>query len=313
MPKAVVENGAIIYYNITILYCEDACSMRKRAAALLIGFIWLFAGCGISFSWPSDEEPAAEEPAVVETTPEPPDDRMTDEEFVAAVAKALQARWDVSAEYSASDLTDMGAAEYQAYLRRCVDAEEAQLGSIVDYRFMDSEIAALAQQYYHALSLQRAGSEFARTAEVNRFNSTWVLGYNYRVSAVWELMQDFSLTVAEEYASRLAELTATHYEAKKQVAFHELIERMSGTLIYDKDLSRSDDTQTCYVGWLENTTEYDIRSLSIGISFLDEDGNIIAQTSDWISDLRAGQGARSVIFAGIEEYAGMEYSISIYQ
>jgi len=287
--------------------------MRKRAAVLLIGIIWLLTGCGLPFSLPSDEEPAEEQPAVVETTPEPPDDRKTDEEFVAAVAKALQARWDVSAEYSASDLADMGAADYQAYLRRCVDAEEEQLGSIVDYRFMDSEVASLAQQYYHALSLQRSGSEYARTAEVSGFNSTWVLGYNYRVSAVWDLMQYFSLTVEEEYASRLAELTATHHEAKKQVAFHELIERLSGTLVYEKDPAQSDDVRTCYVGWIENTTEYDIRSLSIGVSFLDGNGNIIAQTSDWISDLRAGQGARSVIFAGIGEYAGMEYSISIYQ
>ena len=285
--------------------------MRKRTAALLIGIVWLLTGCGIPFFAPSDEEPEKE--PVPEATPEPPDERKTDEEFISAVAKALQARWNVSAGYLASDLAEMSAAEYQAYLRRCVDAEEAELGSIVDYRFMDSEAAALAQQYYHALSLQRRGSEYARTAEVTQFNSTWVLGYNYRVSAVWDLMQDFSLTVEEEYASRLAELTATHHEAKKQVAFHELIERMSGTLVYEKDPARSDDTRTCYVGWIENTTEYDIRSLSVGVSFLDEDGNILAQTSDWISDLRAGQGARSVIFAGTEEYAGMEYSISIYQ
>ena len=285
--------------------------MKNRIAALLIGIIWLLAGCGMSFFAPPAEEP--EEEPIPEATPEPTDERKTDEEFVAAVSRALQARWDVSAEYSASELAEMGAAEYQEYLRRCVDAEEAELGSIVDYRFLDSDLAALAQQYYHALSLQRTGIDYAQTAELRDYNSTWVLGYNYRVSAVWDLMQDFSLRVEEGYASRLAELTATHLEAKKQVAFRELIDRMSWTLVYEKDPVLSDDEQTCYVGWVVNDTGYDIKSMSVGVSFLNEEGDILFQTSDWISDLHAGQGARSVIYARPGDYAGMEYTITIYQ
>ena len=280
----------------------------KKTALLFLAIALLFSGCAS----PAPEPPAAEEPAPT-ATPEPPDERKTDEEFVAAVSRALQARWDVSAGYSPADLAAMSAAEYQSYLRACVDAEEKELGSIVDYRFLDADLASLAQQYYHALSLQRGGAEYARTSALAEYNATWVLGYNYRVAALWDLTRDFSLKVEKDYSSRLEELLAAHHEAKKQVAFREMTDRLPGELVYEPDPAASDETRTCYVGWITNTTVYDIKSLSIGISFLDSDGNILAQTTDWISDLHAGQRARSVIYAPVGDYAGMEYSISVYQ
>ena len=280
----------------------------KKTALLFLAIALLLSGCAS----PASEPPAAEEPAPT-ATPEPPDERKTDEEFVAAVARALQARWDVSAGYSPADLAAMSAAEYQSYLRACVDAEEKELGSIVDYRFLDADLASLAQQYYHALSLQRGGAEYARTSALAEYNATWVLGYNYRVAALWDLTRDFSLKVEKDYSSRLEELLAAHHEAKKQVAFREMTDRLPGELVYEPDPAASDETRTCYVGWITNTTGYDIKSLSIGISFLDSDGNILAQTTDWISDLHAGQRARSVIYAPVGDYAGMEYSISVYQ
>ena len=280
----------------------------KKTALLFLAIALLLSGCAS----PASEPPAAEEPAST-ATPEPPDERKTDEEFVAAVSRALQARWDVSAGYSPADLAAMSAAEYQSYLRACVDAEEKELGSIVDYRFLDADLASLAQQYYHALSLQRGGAEYARTSALAEYNATWVLGYNYRVAALWDLTRDFSLKVEKDYSSRLEELLAAHHEAKKQVAFREMTDRLPGELVYEPDPAASDETRTCYVGWITNTTGYDIKSLSIGISFLDSDGNILAQTTDWISDLHAGQRARSVIYAPVGDYAGMEYSISVYQ
>ena len=280
----------------------------KKTALLFLAIALLLSGCAS----PASEPPAAEEPAPT-ATPEPPDERKTDEEFVAAVSRALQARWDVSAGYSPADLAAMSAAEYQSYLRACVDAEEKELGSIVDYRFLDADLASLAQQYYHALSLQRGGAEYARTSALAEYNATWVLGYNYRVAALWDLTRDFSLKVEKDYSSRLEELLAAHHEAKKQVAFREMTDRLPGELVYEPDPAASDETRTCYVGWITNTTGYDIKSLSIGISFLDSDGNILAQTTDWISNLHAGQRARSVIYAPVGDYAGMEYSISVYQ
>ena len=282
--------------------------MKKRTVLLLTVIALLLSGCALLTS----EQTAGQE-STPETTPEPPDERKTDEEFVTAVSRALQARWDAAAEYSAADLAAMSAAEYQSYLRGCVTAEEKELGSIVDYRFFDADLAALAQQYYHALSLQRNGAEYARTSSLAEYNASWVLGYNYRVAALWDLARDFSLKVEETYSSRLEELLAAHHEAKKQVAFHEMTDRLPGELVYEEDTAASDEATICYVGWITNTTEYDIKSLSIGISFLDSDGNIVAQTTDWISDLHAGQSARSVIYAPVWDYAGMQYTLSIYQ
>ena len=286
--------------------------MREKTAAfaLLMAFILLLTGCGrLPFPLHREETP----PPPAETTPEPHDERKTDEEFVAALGRALQARWDLAAEYTPKALSELSAAEYQSYLRRCVAAEEAELGSILDYRFRDSDLADLAQQYYYALSLQREGAEYARTKSLTEYNRTWVLGYQYRVSTVYDLCQEFSLRVEEEYAGRLSELLAAHHEAKKQVAFQEFIDRLPQTLQYEKDPDRSDKTTTCYVGEITNTTDYDIKSLSVDISFYDKDGVILFQTSDWISNLHAGQSARSTIYAASGDYAGMEYAVSIYQ
>ena len=284
--------------------------MKKTTSVLwlILMILALLTGCG--GGEPKNAETREE---TEEATPEPPDERKTDGEFVEALQRALTARWDISAEYTAKDLSGMSAADYQNYLRRCVDAEEEQLGSIVDYRFLDGDLAALAQQYYYALALQREGAAYARTGSVNEYNRTWILGYNYRVSTVFDLTREFSFRVPEEYDSRLNELLATVYDAKKQVAFQELIQHLPDTLTYEKDPSRSNESQTCFVGEVANTTDYDIRSMSVGVSFLDEEGKILYQTSDWISDLRTGQSARSTIFAPVENYAGVQYSISIYQ
>ena len=213
----------------------------KKTALLFLAIALLLSGCAS----PASEPPAAEEPAPT-ATPEPPDERKTDEEFVAAVSRALQARWDVSAGYSPADLAAMSAAEYQSYLRACVDAEEKELGSIVDYRFLDADLASLAQQYYHALSLQRGGAEYARTSALAEYNATWVLGYNYRVAALWDLTRDFSLKVEKDYSSHLEELLAAHHEAKKQVAFREMTDRLPGELVYEPDPAASDETRTCH-------------------------------------------------------------------
>ena len=291
--------------------------MRKRTAArflLWIVLAGLLSGCG-RFPLLNGQEPTEEttEKPVTEATPEPPVEWKTDEEFVSAVGRALEARWDYSKPYTAKMLSQLSAAEYQDYLRSCVEAEEAQLGSILDYRFRDADLAALAQRYFFALSLQREGAEYARTDSVTEYNRTWALGYNYRVAAVYALTQEFSLQVGEDYASRLAELLSTHYEAAKQVALHEYVEELTASLVYEEDAERSTKKQTCFVGEVVNTTDYDIKSMSIGVSFLDRSGKILFQASDWISDLRSGQSARSTIFAENGLYAGMQYSISIYQ
>ena len=283
---------------------------RTAAAAVLTAIAVLLAGCAET---PAAPQPEPETPAPVEITPEPPDERKSDEEFVAAVGRALQARWDLSSLYTSRILAALTAAEYQDYLRSCVAAEEAELGSILDYRFLDNDLAALAQRYYYALTLQRQGAEFARTDSVNDYNRTWVLGYNYRVAAIWELCSHFSLRVDEGYETRLSELLSTHAEAARQVAFQELIDRLPHTLRYEKDPARSDGDTVCFMGEVVNDTEYDIKSLSIDVSFLDAEGRILCQGSDWISNLHAGQSARSTIFGPAGDYAGMEYSISIYQ
>ena len=61
----------------------------KKTALLFLAIALLLSGCAS----PASEPPAAEEPAPT-ATPEPPDERKTDEEFVAAVSRALQARWE---------------------------------------------------------------------------------------------------------------------------------------------------------------------------------------------------------------------------
>ena len=283
--------------------------MNKTIITAVLLASLLMTGCGRILSPNFGKEP---EP-MTETTSEPPDDRKSDEEFVAAVGRALQARWDISSAYTAEELAAMSAAEYQSYLRSCVFAEEDALGSILDYRLLDADLAALAQRYYYALDLQREGASYARTRSVGEYNSTWVLGYYNRVSVVYDLLQQFSLSVDAEYLDRLQELTAAWLDAKKQVAFQELTAQLPQTLRYEEDVDASDGMRTCYVGEVVNTTEYDIRNMAINVSFLDAGGKILFQTSDWIADLHAGQSARSVIWADVRDYVGMQYSISIYQ
>lgn len=284
--------------------------MRETKLALLFAgaaLLGMLSGCA-----PGQSEPETAEP-VEETAQLEEDDRLSDEDFVAAAGRALEARWDVAAEYTAEELADMTASEYQAYLLECVSAEQESLGSVTDYLFHDTDLADVVARYYYALELQRSGAVYARTDSLTEYNDTWVLGYYNRVSAVYDLHSRFGLQVDERYEPALAEFIAPWYTAKKQAAFREFETVLPGLLHYELDAERSRGEELYYSAVFENTTGYTIGSITILVNCYDADGVVTLQTSDRAANLKPGESYRSTINTGEVEFTGMECFVTIDQ
>ncbi|MBR6114452.1 MAG: FxLYD domain-containing protein [Oscillospiraceae bacterium] len=278
--------------------------MKKTVLILTTLALLLQSGCALIKKKDASHAVAAAEVSSAEASA---DDRPDDGAFVAAVGRALEARWDAAAAYTETELAALTVGQYQEYLSRCVEAERAEAGHLWDFNFHDKDLIAAAQTYYHGLELQREGADYARTESLSEYNRTWVLGYYYRVSAVYDLYELFGLDVGEQYRPALREFIAPYHTAKKQVAFQEFADTLPGTLRFEPD------GDGCYSALIENTTEYTIFSMSVDVSFYDAAGVIVYQTSAWVSNLRPGEIIRSTVTVDAEGVVSDTCSVTIYQ
>lgn len=264
--------------------------MMKKIWVILLSLLLLFSVAGCS-STNSEEN----------TT-------LTDADFIANLGKGLEARWDLSGQ----DTSQMSISEEQAHLTKCIDAETQRLETIDRYIFEDTELEALAQQYFNALDLQREGVQYQGTEKYTEYGQTFELGYYYRIVLINQFYQNYGLTVGKNYQTTLEDMLAEKGIAEENVAIQEYINDLSSKLDYVKDEEKSDQYSTYYTALIENTTEYTIDSLEICLSFVDAEGVTVEQTSEYINDFTAGQKYKSTVYVGDTEFDHIEYSIKAY-
>ena len=206
----------------------------------------------------------------------------TDTDFIDNLQKAVEARWALnqSSQYNETAMSGMSVSEQQKAYTLFVDTELEKIGNLDDYDFQDASIKELAETYVKGLNLQKEGVQYQGTEKYTELSQTWDLGYDYRVVALVELYNNHGFTVNEKYKSEI----------------EDFVDDLSENINYSKDEENSDEWSTYYTAIIENTTEYPIDSLALDISFVDKDGVVVYQTSDYLQNIKAGSKVRSSVY-----------------
>lgn len=241
---------------------------------------------------------------------------LTDADFIANLEKAVEARWALnsSSQYNETAIEGMSALDKQKTYALFVDTELEMIKSLSSYDFQDTRVKELAEEYVNGLNLQKEGAKYFGTNQYTKFSQTWDLGYCYRSVVLAELYNSNELDINKKYQSELEALVSYAPEAKQNIAIQDFVDDLRSNINYAKDEERSDEWTTYYTAIIENTTEYPIDSLELDISFIDKDGVVIYQTSDYLQNIKSGAKVKSSVYydSSVGEFESIECTPTVY-
>lgn len=195
------------------------------------------------------------------------DDRSTDEKFIEAVGKGLEARWAITdADSASSSSTDT--------LKQALDKEKEAVKDFYDADFDNEDLKSYAQKYIDALNGLNAedyssGSGFER----------WTRYYNQRVAALYNINQISPISVSKSNESNLTEILNDGEEASAALAVMDKAE------FTKQDPEYPEQTYFEYKAVVENDSNISFSYFYYNINLVDKDGVTVetttASTDDW--------------------------------
>lgn len=220
-------------------------------------------------------------------------EKLTDADFVLNVSKGLEARWKISDQNDAvtKEYTDKNeqvpVSMNQKMYSENVNAEYDALGSFDDYTFSDSDLKELAENYFWALDQQKNGVQYLGVDDA-KYNDTFMRGYYYRVKYICDLYNNYGMTVDDSYQSIMDEMIANNVFATEYVAVVTWIGATQENITFTQNEEYDSTTYKEYKAIIENTTDYDLTSVSVQIDILDESGIVVDQYTEYIDNFRTG-------------------------
>lgn len=204
--------------------------------------------------------------------------KPADQDFMKSLAKGLENRWDVS-----DSLTENTVQGY----KDCIQAELDQVEQYQSATFEDTTLQEKALAYINVLKESMENVDYA-------FSDTdyqkWSDIYDKRTIMIKEFVDTYGLKVSDKYQKTLDELVANGKTAGVAATQKEEIEKLVSKL--DFEVTKEDYGWKTYQAVLENTTEYNIKNLSLEISLLDADGVIVSTQYCNADNVSKGQKAR---------------------
>ncbi len=236
--------------------------MKKRSVLMILLITILSIGMLVSCSSSSSGEP-----------------HYSDQDFIKSVSKGLEARWKLQESQEDSSATES--------MREAVQTELSAVEEYKSATFEDSVLQEKALKYINVLNDCLENVEY--------YNATtgwekWDEVYNERTIIIKDFVDNYGLKVSDKYQSSLDELVANGKTAGAQAAQKEQIEKLVNSLEFE--LKENDYGWKTYEATLENTTDYDITTLSLDISLLDAEGVIVETTYADVDNVSKGQKAR---------------------
>ena len=240
-----------------------------------------------------------------------------DDEFIQDAQRAAEVRWSAANSVSDEQLNAMSVAEYQKTMKSFVQKEVDEFKDPSYYSFENAEVEKLANYIFKGIDLQLEGAQYIGVDDANavtKSDATWVLGTYYRYYAYYNLYMDGKLSFDSQYKDAVDAMTGLYATAKEKVELQEYVNYISQTIELKEDEENSTDYYKQYTSVIENTTEYTISSLAVEINFLDSDGVIIENASDYIQNFKSGDKVRiNISFdASKGEFSSYDVSISCY-
>lgn len=251
--------------------------MRKigivaACAAMVVVLVFALVGCGGSGPSSSASE-------------------YVDQQFIADIGKALEARWaitDVSSSSSSSSDDEEREARGKA-----VDAELAVLGDYTSAKFEDSALQEKAIKYVNCLKDQKAALEYY-SADYSKYREDWSKAYDARTQLLKDFVDNYGLTVSEKHADILKDLLTNAKLVTEKEDQQAAVDAICASMHFE---SAGDEFGHEYTAVVENTAGVDFEYFSINVNLLDADGVVIESTGDSVNNWEKGQKVKFSIYA----------------
>lgn len=255
---------------------------------LLVGCLVVCAGCAQADS-STDEQPEE----IV----------YADQEALGALGQGLEARFDYA------DALDETTGETLA------EAIEIEIEGLAPFKSRQFEDSKLQEKLLAYLNLLEESKELTGDLGVNddTFYDDWDALYNERSVMLKGFVDNYGLTVDDEHQAALDNLLRRGQAMEKSGAEKEAVERLAGSLSFDKT-SDEDGWFFTYTAVGENTTELDLENISLVLALYDDDGvkveEIYSSTSSWLRGEKVRFEAMSEVDAAEVKVSLESYSIA---
>lgn len=247
------------------------------------------------------------------TTEKTAEEKYSDELFVKDMAKGLQERWKLSSEdeskESFADIT-VDSEEYKNMMLKYIDAELSIIEKYGDEKFEDSKLKELAIKYINLLNEHKEICQYM-TVDYEKYAEEFTPIYNERSKIISQMVNDYKMTVSEEYQSTLDEFMTNSTLVKEEEGQREAVGIMLGAVTFEVTEDDGSGWKT-YQGIVENTTGTDFDNMSFDINLLDENGVIVETTYDQVSAFKNGAKAQ-LEFMTDKEFTSTEILATWYE
>lgn len=282
--------------------------MKKIIVLVLCGCmtVGMFTGCSGSTS----STPNSESSAVTES--EEPEIKYCDEDFIADVRKGLESRWKLVNNDSSKDGYDDITLDSEENKQMTINYIDAELSCVEDYtsgNFKDSYLQEQAISYINALKNQKDAVQYI-TVDYDKYDEIASDVYDTRSAVLKNLVNNYGLTVSEEYQDTLNELLTNANIVEEENAINDELTNMINNVVFEQ--TSNDGSGWCtYQGLIENTTGKDFDSADFTINLYNDDDVLVDTQYDTIPMFNAGTKAY-IEFSTDVEFSGWEMQVSCY-
>lgn len=210
-------------------------------------------------------------------SPAEPD--YADKAFIKDLGKGLEARWAISDSMNMDEVTIEDIKSWaQTELDRIEKYESSQ--------FEDSKLQEKAIRYINCLKESQENAE-AYLSENSR--NKWDAIYNERTALLKDFVENYGLTVSSKNQANLDELVANGKDVAEENTQRESIDAIVQNLKFKERTDDDDSDFRYYEAVFENTTDYDLKWVSIELNLLDKEGVIISTESVYVENAKKGQ------------------------
>ncbi len=208
-----------------------------------------------------------------------------DGQFMRSLSKGLMARW---AESDKQEEQGNIGEDPDLYNKYC-EIELEYVGDFAEQTFDNSELETDAKQYIEYLNQAKEATKFY-TVDYATFSTQWSDTYANRTILLNKFVEDYGLTVKEEYQDTLDDLLIDASAAQEQIDIKDSIQKM--TEQFKIETTEDEWGYKTYKISMKNTTERTFEYFSAEINLYDENQVIVGTgNTDQLSSWQPGQEA----------------------
>ncbi|MCM1544983.1 MAG: FxLYD domain-containing protein [Ruminococcus sp.] len=232
------------------------------------------------------------------------DPEPADKDFIQSMSKALESRWAMSTK-DGKDGKEITVEMMNNYI-------QAELDELTPYEsavFEDTKLQEKVIKYINCLKDSKEHIEYYYSDDFKEYEK-WTDIYNTRSILIKDFAENYGLTVSEKYRNTLDGFLTNGKSVEAQDSKDKAIKKLVDSLKF-KQVESNYDYKT-YQATLENTSNYNIKSISVDISLLNAEGTIL--DTEYASAKNISKGKKAILeFITNEKFDKIEVILDYYE